>query len=142
MSDSSASETNTPTVRVLDEDERMAFLPRLFGPTLMIIGEYAVYDVMGKLSTDYRGGFWMFKEVSNGALYMSPDTTGDMTVQWDGNGYDGIMSPDAAGLVATLFALSHLSCDYRTDGLADAYCLLADFAASHAEAGAIFGAID
>jgi len=65
-----------------------------------------------------------------------------MALEWDGNGFEGALSADAAGIVATLFALSHLSFRYPRDLLAESYERLADFAAGHAEAGAIYRAID
>lgn len=49
---------------------------------------------------------------------------------------------DAAGIIATLFALSHLSFRYDDDELAEGYGRLYEHAADHAEAAAIFQAID
>ncbi|MGR3440055.1 MAG: antirestriction protein [Paracoccus sp. (in: a-proteobacteria)] len=49
---------------------------------------------------------------------------------------------DAAGIIATLFALSHLSFRFEDDRFSDAYARLYDHAAGHPEAGEIFQAID
>jgi hypothetical protein len=48
-----------------------------------------------------------------------------------------------AGIIATLFALSHLSFTYQdAHPLADRYHTLLDFVGEHTEAGMIFAAID
>ena len=39
--------------------ERIAFLPRHFGPQMLIV-ERAVYAHLGNLCVDYRGGHWDF----------------------------------------------------------------------------------
>ena len=57
------------------------------------------------------------------------------------------MSPDAAGVVGTLFALSHLQMGLQllpadADRLSDAFYALREFAIEHAEAREILGAID
>jgi hypothetical protein len=57
-------------------------------------------------------------------------------------GYDGRMSGDAAGIVACLFAFSHLSFQIPNDMLSRHYLQLLDFAVAHREASAIFAATD
>lgn len=143
MSTDTTTETDRNLTRLVPESERSDFLPRLFGSRLMIIGENAVYTFMTRLSEQYGGGFWDFKEGQDGARYMSPSGPGDFAIAWHGNGYSGTMSNDAAGITATLFALSHMSMVYRNhDHLAEAYHALLDLAASHPESGEIFRAID
>ena len=53
-----------------------------------------------------------------------------------------MVSAEAAGLIATLFALSHLSFRHESDQLAEAYLRLYAFAGDHPEASEIFKAID
>ena len=60
----------------------------------------------------------------------------------DGNGFEGSMSADAAGIAACLFALSHLSFQIPDESIARHFHLLRDFALEHAEASAILAAID
>jgi hypothetical protein len=68
---------------------------------------------------------------------------GPFRVSVDTNGYKGEMSADAAGITVCLFAYSHLSFRYsENDAFADHFHLLREFAAEHAEASAIFAAID
>ena len=131
-----------PTRRLVPDIERMGFLPRLFGPSLMIIGENAVYTFMSRMCADYRGGFWDFFEAGD-ALYLAPQSPERFTLEWDGNGYTGVVSKDAAGIIVTLFALSHMSMIYRNrDALAQAYDRLLEHASRHLEAADIFRAID
>jgi hypothetical protein len=69
-----------------------------------------------------------------------------MRLQVDGNGFDGDVSADAAGIVVTLFALCQLAEEvagtHDADAFSEHYHRLRAFADSHAEAGAIFRAID
>ena len=65
-----------------------------------------------------------------------------MRVEWIGNGYQGTMSSDAAGIVATLFAINQLADELRTDPMVELYHALLDFGTEHAEQAAILSAID
>ena len=80
-------------------------------------------------------------ELSNGGFYMSPDCE-SLQLRVDGNGYDDRMSGDAAGIVACLFALSHLSFRIPSEMLSRHFQQLLEFAAAHREASAIFAATD
>lgn len=128
---------------LVPEDRRMAFLPRLFGPRLLLIGEHTVFSFMERLSpTDYGGGLWDFYDLKGQPLYLAPTSRPRMHLSWDGNGYDGEVSADAAGIIATLFAFSHLSFRYDDAELAEGFARLYSYAADHPEAREIFGAID
>ena len=128
--------------RRVEESQRLMTLPRHFGNRLLTF-EGAVYDFMRRFSPDYRGGFWDFIELSNNGFYMSPEHEGTFRFSVDTNGYEGEMSPDAAGITVCLFAYSHLSFRYCEDEVfADHFHRLREFAMDHAEASAIFAAID
>jgi len=59
------------------------------------------------------------------------------------NGYEGLLSADAAGITVCLFACSHLSFyDSRDDLFAERFHQLREFALQHAEAAQILAAID
>ena len=74
---------------------------------------------------------------------MAPDGPERMKLAWDGNGFEGEVSSDAAGIIATLFTLSHMSMAFRgADHLAEHYHRLLDFAAEHEDSRMIFAAID
>ena len=68
---------------------------------------------------------------------------GSFRISVDTNGYEGEMSADAAGITVCLFACSHLSFRYSNDEVfGDHFHMLREFAVEHAEASAIFAAID
>ena len=73
---------------------------------------------------------------------MRPISKPRFRISWEGNGYQGEVSADAAGIIATMFTLSHLSFRFEDDRFAEAYARLYEFAARHPEAGEIFQAID
>jgi len=128
---------------IVPEDRRAEFLPALFRPRHMLIGEVSVFRFMGLLAPqDYRGGFWNFFELDGKPLYLAPAKQSRFHLSCASNGFDGEMSADAAGIVATLFALSHLALDFEDEHLSDGYDRLIDYARNHSEAADIFGAID
>ncbi|WP_353430162.1 antirestriction protein [Paracoccus denitrificans] len=73
---------------------------------------------------------------------MAPTSKPRFRLSWEGNGYEGEVSAGAAGIIATLFAFSHLSFRYDSDELAEGYGRLYDYATDHPEAREIFRAID
>lgn len=131
---------------LVPENQRMGFLPKLFGDRWFGLGERKVYDWMSELCDQYASGYWDFYSLgTQGAGFMAPSTDKPLALFVDGNGFHGAMSPQAAGIVVTLFTLSHLS--FRAEGapqelLVDHYHALREFASDHAEAGLIFAAID
>lgn len=123
------------------DGKRQDFLPWRFGSRHALRAESMLYDWMQQLSPDYIGAIWRFVNLSNGGFYLAPYGDTPMQVRWEDNGFDGKLSPNAAGIVATLLTLSHLSFAGHEE-LADAYQLLLDYAASHPENASIFRAID
>ncbi len=64
-----------------------------------------------------------------------------MLVIWEPNGFEGCISPDAFGIVASLFALNHLA--WKVGGRFDESLeLLREYASGHEEAGLILAAIE
>lgn len=128
--------------------KRMEFLPELFGMNLMMRAERLMYAYAGRLSGDYKGGLWEFYKLSNGGGYAAPMTPERMSLTVQGNGYEGEMSADAAGVVISMFVLSQLfnECHGVNNGLmeklVDHYYQLREFAMDHAEAREILRAID
>lgn len=129
----------------VEQESRMEFLPAYFGPDLMMRGEGLVYGWMRRLANNYNGGFWNFYELTNGGFYMAPEV-GLLQVEVAGNYFSGEMSADAAGIVATMFALGQLAAETQgmseCDALIDRYHWLREYASDHAEASQIFRAID
>lgn len=137
------------SAQLIAESARMRFLPETFGPRpmLFLTVEQMVYTWMSRLTQDYRGGYWHYLRLSNGGGFMAPARPDSMRLSVDGNGFEGVLSAQACGIVSTLFALSHLTShlqltNQELDVLADRYEQLRDFAAEHAEAGLIYRAID
>lgn len=129
----------------VSEDGRMGFLPYFFGPRSMLRGESLVYAWMQKLSRDYTGGYWQFYTLNNGGFYLAPDLDHALNLEVLGNGFEGRLSADAAGIVATLFALGQLAGERmgdEADELAERYHNLREYALDHPEGGAILQAID
>lgn len=134
--------SDTITATLVADDDRLDFLPKRLGHRNLMRGQNLYMDYLGRLSDDYKGGYWEFYELSNGGWYAAPRTEQRYRMHWDGNGYEGEMSADAAGITASLFAINELANATREDRLIEAYHLLRDFALEHAEAGQIYDAID
>lgn len=130
------------TATRVPDDQRMLFLPRVLGQNMQV-GETLVYDWMSELAPDYHGGFWVFYEISNGGFYMAPELDCEtIRIRCAGNFYEGCMSPDAAGVVATLHALNDLAWKTRQARMIDLFHCLRNYAGDHAEGPEIFSAID
>ena len=121
------------TATLIPDAKRMNYLPATFGRYFMR-GESLVYGWMRRLSKDYSGGFWHYYSLSNGGHYMAPKM-----------GDSRNLSADAAGIVASLFALNQLTHEAKgeaQDHLIEQYYKLVEFATTHPESGAIRRAID
>jgi hypothetical protein len=141
-------EQSTSALQV-PEDRRLDFLPTHFGPRLMMRGEALVYGWLRLLCQRYKGSYWHYYTLSDGGFYMAPDLAERLEIQVEGNGFCRELSADAAGIVATLFALGQLVAERvdaagtaTAESLIEQYHLLRGFAAQHAEAAVIFLAID
>jgi hypothetical protein len=96
-------------VQVACED-RLGTLPAVFG-RLALEFELSVYGWMDLLCEGYTGGYWEFYRLSNAGFYMAP-ARGRFRMFCPGNGFEGELSADAAGLVACLYALNGLACKH------------------------------
>jgi hypothetical protein len=141
MNSSIGSESQTIEAREVAEGDRLKMLPRHFGRHMLTV-ESAVYAFMRELAPQYTGGYWRFFELSNGGLYLAPSASAKFNIHVDGNGFEGEMSADAAGITACLFALSHLSFEITDECIASHFHYLREFAVTHPEATTIFAAID
>jgi Antirestriction protein len=127
--------------REVTNGERMQMLPRHFGRHMLTV-ENAVYTFMRRLAPQYAGGYWTYLKLSNSGFYLAPQSDTVFNICVEGNGFEGEMSADAAGITACLFALSHLSFQITDEDIANHFHYLREFALSHAEAGTILAAID
>src|SRR3546814_14081067 len=90
---------------------------------------------ISKLSADFTGAYWHFYTLSNGGFYMAPGDQPQYRLEWDGNGFSGDVSADAAGLIATLFMLGHMHEKYGEAQFAKLYSWASAYAAQNSEAG-------
>ena len=134
--------TTTFNITEILGEDRMNFTPLLFGPEMFLQGERCVFEWMRRLCADYNGGYWKYFAVSNGAYYMAPARDGKMRLTWPLNWSDETVSPDAAGIVATLFALNNAMGAGADDCLVKNYYALSEYAMAHPEAPAIFRLIN
>jgi hypothetical protein len=129
------------TATQVSDDNRMNFMPKHLGRHLWQ-GQNLFPSYLERLSADYSGGYWAFYELSNGGWYSAPMSDQRYGMFWPGNGYEGEMSADAAGITASLYALCQLANTTEEDAIISAYHLLRDFAVEHAEGQEILSAID
>lgn len=144
----------TRTARVTATEVRggacLAVLPHYLG-RYMMVGESLVYTWMRRLSDDYIGGNWRYvtltREASDDSaliegFYMAPRAPARMNIQHVGNNFDGHMSADAAGILATSFALVQLAERYEDDTLIELHAAVMAYARTHPESLLIRRAID
>ncbi len=125
---------------LVPENYRLGFLPRHFGLKCMRI-ENAVYGHMGRLCPGYTGSYWDFADLSNGGCYLAP--RGGAYALVAPNGFEATVSAEVAGLIASLYAFSHLSFQFETDEVfSDRFHQLREFVLEHPEAQVILAAID
>jgi Antirestriction protein len=134
-------ESVAPTAVRIAERDRLSALPRHFGLQSMLRVESAVYSAMRELAREYTGGYWHYYELENGGFYMAPDAATPFAVSVHGNHFTGTLSADAVGIVASLFGINRVA-NTGCERCIEHYYLLRDYAASHAENGDIFRAID
>jgi len=124
------------------EEARIEFLPRHFGRQMLIV-ERAVYAHLENLCADYNGGYWHYFDLSNGGCFMAPSEARGYSMRVEGNGFSGKLDAECAGIVATLFALSHLSMRFpNNERFAERFYQLRDFACEHPDGNLIMMAID
>lgn len=122
------------------EGRRLGFLPRHFGRHFMQF-EAAVYGHMGNLCPGYDGGYWDFFELSNGGCYIAPGRGTYALVA--PNGFEATVSANVGGLIAALYAFSHLAFKFESvEVFAERFHQLREFALEHAESRVILAAID
>lgn len=134
---------NIITATRVSESQRMDVADKHFGIRYPITVEPMIYQFATQLSSAYSGGYWHFYTLSNGGFYMAPEIANSFEVIAD-NGYQGMMTAEALGITACLYAFSNLSFGDGKFGetCANYYHRLYEFAIQHVEATAIRAAID
>ena len=132
------------TRKLIPEAQRADLVGTLFGIAYPLQLEPAVFAFASNLSPSYHGAYWNMYALSNGGWYMCPDEDSRFDVRCP-NGYEGSLTADAFGIVAVLYACSHLSFIANGDAASNYarhYHRLREFTVEHEEAAAIFAAID
>lgn len=129
------------TARLVLERARMNFLPKHFGKQAIFV-ENMVLATMRRICANCPGAPWNFYDLSNGGGYMAPQINGELQICIVGNYYEGKMSADAAGIVATALALNALMCRVEEDWTIIKHENLMDFARDHQESLSIRKALD
>lgn len=127
----------------IPEHQRIQHTANLFGLNFSLQLEPFVYAITDNIAEQYNGGYWAFYALSNGGFYMAPQSEVTFKVSCQ-NGYEGLMSADALGITACLYAYRHLSFSGKNgfdQTCAGQYHLLRDYMFEHPEAAAILGAI-
>lgn len=126
-------------------DSREGKLMEVFGMAALY-AEPMIFNFMKRLDPTYNGGYWEFVDLSNGGFFMYPSRSeAKIRCSWPDNYSDAEVSPEAAGMVATLFALSHLS--FKVSGatqerICELYEQLREYAYQHPECPAILSLTD
>lgn len=127
------------------DKQRIQYTADLFGIRFPLNIEPAIFSIAASIAPEYKGAYWEFYSLSNGGgFYMAPCSDKQYQVNCD-NGFEGILSADALGITACLYAYSHLS---FTDNQAFAdicsnhYHWLREYILEHSEARSILSAID
>lgn len=132
------------TRELVPEAQRSDHVGELFGSHFPMQLEPFVYSITEQMTPDYKGGYWQFYRLSNGGFYMAPDSEKTFALSCQ-NCYQGVLSADALGIVACLYAYSHLSFTPNENigrMYARHYHLLREYMCEHPEVAEILGAID
>jgi hypothetical protein len=138
-------EEPAPVTRTLiPEDQRLAVIEKTFGTHFPLVIEPVIYGITERMADAYSGGYWLMYTLDNGGFYIAPEGDQIYQVSCD-NYFTGVLSADALGLTACLYAYSH--CSFSRDEsfgrlMADNYLLLRAYLFEHPEVAAILQAID
>ena len=129
--------------QLLPVDQRSDYVHSIFGIHFPLQLEPAIFNFAHQLCLDYQGGYWEFYRLGKG-FYMAPDSDHRFAVACP-NGYTGMLSADALGVTACLYAFSHLSFmagEAVARVYAEHYHLLREVVMEHPEVSAILAATD
>ena len=131
------------TATIVPEHRRTAITADLFGVYFPLQLEPTIFSFASQLSEDYSGGYWRFYSLNNGGFYMAPDSAGRFQV-CSPNCNECLLSAEALGIAACLFAYSHLSFGQGdfAEICAEHFHRLRAFAIDHAESANILRVTD
>jgi len=126
---------------LVPEEARMGILPKYLGVRHMMRGEALIFDWMKELCEEYSGGHWDMVEVSNGTFYMRQPKPAEVWLTGM-NQTTRRVSADAAGVIATLYALDSLAHQSGSPEIGALHQRLLAFVGRHAESAAIKALVD
>lgn len=127
----------------IEQSSRMNFLPRHLGVFHMSF-EGLLYAFAKKLCAEYDGAYWEFYEgdEEEGFFFCAPLLGREyVTARWEDNYSEEVVSWQALGIVATLFALNYMAQSGEERAITKYYALM-DYVREHPEADAIYRLID
>lgn len=128
------------TSTIVTGASRLDTLPAVFERYATWV-ESTTYEWMRRLNRSYSGGYWDFYNLSNGGFYMGLAVPEKLMISAP-NGYQAIVSADAASIIASLYALCNVANNSESQLIIEKYHQLRDYAVSHVERNAILAAID
>lgn len=140
----------TITATEIEGQERYALLNKVAGVNATCL-QGAIFNVLAWLSETYRkaeylkgtsGRTWRTFVLSNGGFYMAPATQTQFKVSVECNYHTSVMSADAVGVTACLFAFGQLAEITMESRFVELRNALYAWAAAHPEWPKIRGAID
>ncbi|MDI3258403.1 MAG: antirestriction protein [Sinobacteraceae bacterium] len=142
------SNDNGVSARQISESRRNGTMEKFFGRAGLTV-ELRIYRTMRRLCRDYGGGYWNLWSLSNGGFFMDPNFKAPMLIFVEGNGFEGELSSESAGIVATLFTLSELAFELHekypleSATISERFHQLREYViAGHPDAALIHAAID
>jgi len=130
------------TSTLVPDSARLRFMSRHFD-FYGIVFERQIDAHMHYLCENYTRGGWSFFELGNGGCYLAPTHQQSYRLVVGGNGFDNTLDAETAGIVVTLFSLSHMSFRFPSVEVFPArFHQLRYFAGEHPNVRAIFAAID
>lgn len=122
--------------------EGAAFLPRYFGQHTMLLVESTIYAQLARLCKIRQDETWRFVALSNGGGFIAPAGIEPLSLARDHDLSGQVVSSEAAGIVACLYAYSLFCFRPGMDHIRERYHQLREFAAEHEEAHTIFSLIN
>lgn len=132
--DTACRELSALYVSVVPEHERQDFWRRHFGTVPPWLSpELTILSWFSRLCREYSGGYWHFYTLSNGGVFMAPDSQETYDLYCKSNGNRATLGAEAAGIAACLMTYSHLSFVTARGDMAEHYYRLRDYALRHPE---------
>jgi hypothetical protein len=140
--------------KIVGSADRLKFFPKHVGTRLLMVAEASICAAMRSICVEYEGGMWDFFELSNGGFFICPQIkpqhpSGELHIMVTSNFADLWLTPEAAGIVATLFGLGslyhargHLRDNESVRLISEKRESLIAYVSQHGERERIYAAID